>query len=141
MRKSSSGCGLFQFSLLKQKRVSWWMPSREHSSTIVLTVCMPCEWPSTLGKPLSLAHLPLPSIIIAMCAGSLEGSSPTKGESALDVFGTVWDLGKEGTPATKVVLNPTSKNRLRPFRAYRYKLNRKFKNFTDSISIFSCSGR
>ena len=59
---------------------------REHSSTMVLTVCMPCAWPSTRGNPLSLAHLPLPSIMIAICAGSLDGSNSPKGESMLAVF-------------------------------------------------------
>lgn len=58
MRKSSSSAGRFQFSLEKQYRVSWWMPSRGHSSVTRWTLATPRRWASMRGRPWRWAHRP-----------------------------------------------------------------------------------
>src|SRR5258707_11393615 len=53
------------------------MPSRQHSSTVARTLCVPRRCPSTRGKPRCSAQRPLPSMMMAICAGNREGSRPT----------------------------------------------------------------
>ena len=46
------------------------MPSRAAVSTISRTESMPARWPSTRGRCRCAAHRPLPSMMMATCAGS-----------------------------------------------------------------------
>src|SRR5439155_19359978 len=65
-----SARGRFQFSTENAYSVSTSMPSRADVSTTSRTESMPARWPSTRGRCRCAAHRPLPSIMIAMCAGS-----------------------------------------------------------------------
>ncbi len=69
IRKSSSCCGRFQFSLDRQYSVSCSMSSRAHSSTVRRTLATPRRCPSIRGSPCRSAQRPLPSMMIAMCRG------------------------------------------------------------------------
>ena len=62
--------GLFQFSVEKVNKVKYLTPISPHIRVISRTEFIPSRCPAILGRPLSLAHLPLPSIIIAICFGT-----------------------------------------------------------------------
>ena len=71
---STSAGGRFQFSTEKAYRVSAWMPRRAQVSTVVRTGSIPALWPATRGKLRWCAQRPLPSMMMAMCAGRRSGS-------------------------------------------------------------------
>ncbi len=57
------------------------MPSRAHSSVTRRTLVTPARCPSMRGRPRCRAHRPLPSMMTAMCRGSL--SRGTSGSSSV----------------------------------------------------------
>ena len=61
--------GRDQFSLEKVYSVRWETPISPQTRTISLTEFIPSLCPAALGRFLSFAHLPFPSIIIAICLG------------------------------------------------------------------------
>ncbi len=69
----TSSCGRFQFSAENAYSVSTWMPSRADDSTALRTASTPAWWPRTRGRWRFAAHRPLPSMMMAMWAGSLAG--------------------------------------------------------------------
>src|SRR4030042_6407486 len=67
----TSSCGILQFSLENEYTVRYFIPTSLHKVTIFFNVSAPFLWPTIRGKPLFRAHLPLPSIIIAIWIGIL----------------------------------------------------------------------
>src|SRR5699024_255303 len=67
--KSTSGFGLFQFSVENAYKVNVFILYFTAARTIFRTTVIPSLCPAIRGSPLFLAHLPLPSIIIAICSG------------------------------------------------------------------------
>lgn len=58
--------GLFQFSWEKVNRVSTRIPNSPAAFTTLFTAFTPALWPAVRGSPRLLAHLPLPSMMMAM---------------------------------------------------------------------------
>ena len=69
MRADTSFFGLFQFSVEKVYKVRYLTPILPQTLVISLTELIPSLWPAMRDNFLELAHLPLPSIIIAMWFG------------------------------------------------------------------------
>src|SRR5690606_15852678 len=67
----TSNFGLFQFSVEKAYSVRCFTPISAAPSTTLFTEVTPFLCPKTLGCLCCFAHLPLPSIIMAMCLGIL----------------------------------------------------------------------
>ena len=70
IRASISSFGLFQFSVEKVYNVRYSTPNSAQASVTCLTALTPFWCPNTLSLPLCFAHLPLPSIITAICLGN-----------------------------------------------------------------------
>src|SRR5689334_5906649 len=67
----TSTVGRCQFSLEKANSVSAPTPRFEHSSIHMRTGRTPSLWPEWRARPRASAHLPLPSMMMAMCCGML----------------------------------------------------------------------
>jgi hypothetical protein len=70
IKASTSIFGLDQFSVEKAYKVRYFTPSSAQSSVASLTGVTPAECPKMRNLPFLFAHLPLPSMMIAMCWGS-----------------------------------------------------------------------
>src|SRR5699024_10626481 len=63
------GFGRFQFSVENAYKVNTSTLYFTAIRTVFLTTVIPSLWPAIRGKPFFPAHLPLPSIIMAICEG------------------------------------------------------------------------
>src|SRR5699024_4816116 len=69
IKKSTSGFGLFQFSVENAYNVNTLTLYLTAARTILCTTVMPSLCPAIRGRPFLLAHRPLLSMIIATCSG------------------------------------------------------------------------
>ena len=67
---ATSSTGRFQFSVEKVYSVRYLTPKRAASSAMMCTVSAPAWWPKLRICPRCLAHLPLPSMMMATWAGT-----------------------------------------------------------------------
>src|SRR6266508_992409 len=80
IRIDTSSAGRRQFSLEKAKSVRNSTPRSMHARTVVRTASTPLRWPATRGSMRCFAQRPLPSMMIAMCRGTLRGTGISRVE-------------------------------------------------------------
>ncbi len=77
MRNRTSSSGRRQFSVENAYTVIQGNPSSSPPSTVSKSASSPAAWPSVRLRPRCWAHLPFPSITIAMWRGMRPGSIPS----------------------------------------------------------------
>src|SRR5262249_39114328 len=104
------------------------------SSTVARTLLTPRRCPSMRGKPRRLAQRPLPSMMIATCAGSFAGSSPAAAiRSKVSVLKRDMHIASE-TQALQTV-GFSNHDRLLPVRADGNDADRQSQQFLQPVHV------